>query len=207
MGQLNWARSESEKGTCMEGPEWHGQCMELQPPPTNQTQLLLCDSRVSSPIWQWMLDPETNSAEVSRRVLHQNVTCCAQHQQECTHLQQHPVCWNTKSEWQNCSQENETSRSLPETPRTASQQTGAVGTNASAPVKRTPHTNICGRTQDGHRSTEHQRAGRMYGEQGWLEATMEGSSEDDLEREHINILIGFYTNDYTIFPPNYINFN
>ena len=130
-----------------------------------------------------MLDPQANSAKVSRRVLHENVTSSAQHQQEYTRHQQHPVCWNTKSERQNCSQKNETSRTLSETPRAASQQTGTVGTNAWTPVKRTPHTNICGRTQDGHRSSKHQRAGRMYGEQERLEATMEGSSEDDVERE------------------------
>ena len=45
----------------MEGPEWHGQCVELQPPPTNQTQLLLCDSRVESVLLYgsecWTLKP------------------------------------------------------------------------------------------------------------------------------------------------------
>ena len=32
----------------------------------------------------------------------------------------------------------------------------------------------------------------MYGEPGWLEATMEGSSEDDLERERESIESNIY---------------
>ena len=54
MGQLNRARSKSEEGTCMEDPEWHGQCMELQTPPTNPTQLILRDGGICSPIHSYM---------------------------------------------------------------------------------------------------------------------------------------------------------
>lgn len=53
----------------MEGPEWRDQYFKLQPPPSNQTQLLLHDSRISSPVWQWMPDPDGNSAEGPRRML------------------------------------------------------------------------------------------------------------------------------------------
>lgn len=48
-----------------EGPKWHGQCMAFQPPPTNQTPLLLCNSRICSPLWEWMLDPESSFAEAT----------------------------------------------------------------------------------------------------------------------------------------------
>ena len=58
--------------------------------------------------------------------------------QECTSHQQQSVGWNTNGEQQHSSQENETSR----TPRSASQQTGAVGTSTWAPVVRTSYTNI-----------------------------------------------------------------
>lgn len=34
-------------------------------PPTNQTPLLLCNSRICSPLWDWMLDPESNFAEAT----------------------------------------------------------------------------------------------------------------------------------------------
>ncbi|KAI9543380.1 hypothetical protein NQZ68_012029 [Dissostichus eleginoides] len=54
----------------------------------------------------------------------------------------------TKGERENCSQENETSRTLPKASRAASQQIGAVGTNTRASVTRTTHTNIRGRTQE-----------------------------------------------------------
>ena len=40
MGQLNRAGPKGEEGTRMEGPERHDLCVELQPPPSNQTQLL-----------------------------------------------------------------------------------------------------------------------------------------------------------------------
>lgn len=80
--QLNRTRSKSEFGTGMHSPNWHDQSMDLQPSLTNQTQLFLLNSRICSTVWQWMLEPNANSAEGSRQIQHYNIMCRAQHQQD-----------------------------------------------------------------------------------------------------------------------------
>ena len=75
-------------------------------------------------------------------------------------------------------------------------------THVWASVKRTSHTNIRGHTQEGCRSPEYQGNGQMYGEPGWLEATMEGSSEDDLEWASPQSSVGILN---FLFLPCYVN--
>ena len=123
-----------------------------------------------------------NPAEVSGWVLHENAACSTKHQPERACYQQASVWGATKSEWENSNQENEAGRSLPETPGATSQQTGAMGANTWVSITRASHTNVRRRTKERYRSRKHWRANQVHGGSKWLEATMVGSSEDDLER-------------------------
>lgn len=55
--------------TCMEGPQRHVWCTDLQPPPPNETRPLLPNSRVRSPLFKRMLDPGASPREVPRWML------------------------------------------------------------------------------------------------------------------------------------------
>ena len=96
--------------------------------------------------------------------------------------QQASVWWATRAEREGSSQENETDRSLPETPQASSKQAGAMGTNTRASIKRTSHTNIRGHTSERRGSRKHWQTSQMHGGSRGLEAPLEDSSEDDLER-------------------------
>ena len=139
----------------------------IQPPQTYQDQFFLCKRGVRSPLWLWMLDTNASPTDVPGWVLHQNVTCGAEHQPGRAHYQQASVRGTTKCIREDSSQEDETSWTLPPTPRTPSQKACTVGTNTRASIKRTSHTYLRGHTKERCCCRKYKRAGQMYGEPRW----------------------------------------
>ena len=178
MTSNTWAHGSTRQSKTLEwGRRLHGRlwtawlCVELQPLPTYQAQLLLCNCRVCSPFWLWMLDPEAHPAEVPGWVLHQNAASSIKHQPERARYQQASVWEVTKGAWENSSQENEAGRSLPETSRAPNQQTGAVGANTRTLITRASHSNVRRRIKDRCRGGKYWRASPMHGGSRWLRTT------------------------------------